>query len=149
MRVPSSLLLLAVLATPVFAQNSRTDEQALRELWARFEEAANRYDAAKVASFYSEDADRISGAFELAQGRAQIAKQYEADFTQRRGDTTSRPLRAELRIRLLRPGVALVDGHWDGMRSGKRVRGHFTVIATKDAGGWQIAAGRVRGLQER
>lgn len=149
MRTLSTLALLAVSAVPVVAQNPRIEERALRELWRQFEEAVNQYDATKVASLYAADADRISGAFELARGRVEIAMQYEADFAQRRADATTLPLKADLRIRLLRSDVALLDGEWDGMRSGKQVRGHFTVIATKDEGRWQIAAGRVRGLQQR
>jgi len=52
-------------------------------------------------------------------------------------------------MRLKLAGVALLDGAFDDVRSGKSVRRHFTVILTQDAGHWQIAAGRVRGVEER
>jgi|SRR5690242_5642308 uncharacterized protein (TIGR02246 family) len=149
MQSASAFVLLVVFAVPTLAQNTGTEEQALRELWGRFEEAYNQSDAAKLASLYAPNGDRINGAFQLARGRVEVAKQYETDFAQRRADATSRPLKAELRIRLLRSDVALLDGHFDDMRSGTKVRRHFSVIATKEAGHWQIAAGRVRGVEER
>jgi ketosteroid isomerase-like protein len=114
-----------------------------------FEGAFNQYDAGKVASFYAADGDRINGNFELARGRVEIAKQYETDFANRRRDTTSWPLRADLSIRLLRSDLALVDGEWDDFESGKKVRRYFTVVMTNNAGRWQIAAGRVRGTKKR
>ena len=149
MRIASAFVLLAVFAVPTLAQDAGTEEKALRELWDRFEEAYNRSDAAKVASLYAPNGDRINGAFQLARGRVDVAKQYEADLARRRADATSRPLKADLRIRLLRSDVALLDGEFDDVRSGKNVRRHFTVILTQDAGHWQIAAGRVRGVEER
>ena len=149
MRIASTFVLLGVLVLPVLAQDTRTDQSALRELWSRFEVAFNHSDAAQVASLYAPDGDRINGDFQLARGRAEIAKQYEADFAKRRADATSQPLKTELRIRLLRPDVALLDGQWDDLRSGKKVRRHFTVILTREEGRWQIAAGRVRGVEER
>ncbi len=148
MRIASAFVLLAVFAAPTLAQDAGTEEKALRELWGRFEEAYNQSDA-KVGSLYAPNSDRINGVFQLARGRVEVAKQYEADFAQRRADATSRPLKADLRIRLLRPDVALLDGEFNDVRSGKNVRRHFTVILTQDAGHWQIAAGRVRGVEER
>ena len=112
MRIASAFVLLAVLAVPTLAQNTATEEKALRELWGRFEEAYNQSDPAEVASLYAPNGDRINGAFQLARGRVEVAKQYEADFTRRRADATSRPIKADLRIRLVRSDVALVDGQW-------------------------------------
>ena len=149
MRIASAFVLLSIFAVPTVAQNTGTEEKALRELWGRFEEAYNQGDASKVASLYAPTGDRLNGAFQLARGRVEVAKQYAADFAQRRADVTSRPIKADLRIRLLRSDVALLDGEWDDVRSGKNVRRHFTVILTQDTGHWQIAAGRVRGLEER
>jgi uncharacterized protein (TIGR02246 family) len=148
MQIVSAFLLLAVLAAPTLAQDTGTEEKALRELWSRFEEAYNQSDAARVASLYAPNGDRINGAFQLARGRVEVSKQYAADFARRRADATSQPIKADLRIRFLRSDVALLDGEWDDVRSGKNVRRYFTVILTRDAGHWQIAAGRVRGVEE-
>ena len=121
---------LFLIAAVLPAQNSGQDEAALQKLWSQFEEAYNRSDATKVAS------------------RTEIAAQYEKEFATRRSDPSTVPFHARLAIRLLDASVAILDGDWEGFREGKRVRGQFTVIARKGASGWQIAAGRVRGLKE-
>jgi uncharacterized protein (TIGR02246 family) len=124
------------------------EEAALRELWSQFEGAFNQYDANKVASLYAPDGDRINADFEVARGRAEIAKQYEKEFDRRKSDASTVPLHAKLAIRLLRDDVAILDGEWQGFLSGKKVRGQFTVIAQKGPKGWQIASGRVRGTKD-
>jgi uncharacterized protein (TIGR02246 family) len=104
--------------------------------------------AQRVASLYAPDGDRINADFELARGRAEIANQYEKEFARRKADASTIPFHASLTIRLLGTDTAILDGEWEGFRTGKKVRGQFTVIAKKGPGGWQIAAGRVRGVKE-
>jgi uncharacterized protein (TIGR02246 family) len=144
--ISAAALLLITAALP--AQNIGREEAALQDLWQRFEDAFNSYDANKVASLYSPDADRIDRDMETAKGRAEIAAQYEKEFARRKADTSTVPLHAKLAIRLLDSQVAILDGEWEGFRAGKRVRGQFTVIAKKGVSGWQIAAGRVRNMKE-
>ena len=139
---------LFLIAAVLPAQNSGQDEAALQRLWSQFEEAYNRSDATKVASLYAPDGDRINRDLEIARGRSEIAAQYEKEFATRRSDPSTVPFHARLAIRLLDASVAILDGDWEGFREGKRVRGQFTVIARKGASGWQIEAGRVRGLKE-
>lgn len=142
------LAVLALFAMPLFAQNAGRDEAALRELWGQFESAFNQYDAQRVASLYAPDGDRINADFELARGRAEIANQYEKEFARRKTDPSTVPLHARLTIRLLGADTAILDGEWEGFQTGKKVRGQFTAIAKKGPGGWQVAAGRVRGVKE-
>ncbi len=139
---------LFLLATSLPAQNVGEHEVALRQLWAQFEEAFNQNDASKVANLYAPDGDRIDRDSEIARGRAEIARQYEKEFARRKADASTVPFHAKLDIRLMSPEVAILDGEWEGLRVGTRVRGQFTVIARKGPTGWQIAAGRVRGLKE-
>jgi hypothetical protein len=70
MRTIAALVAMAVLTSPCVAQAVQDDEKALRDLWARFEEYVNQFDAAQVASLYAADGDRINAAGEHATGRA-------------------------------------------------------------------------------
>jgi uncharacterized protein (TIGR02246 family) len=146
-RVLSAVTLLLITAV-LPAQNIDREKAALQDLWQRFEDAFNSYDANKVASLYSPDADRIDRDLDIAKGRAEIAAQYEKEFARRRADSSTVPLHAKLAIRLLDPEVAILDGEWEGFTGGKKVRGQFTVIAKKEGSSWQIAAGRVRGMKD-
>ena len=122
------------------------EEQALQELWQRFELAFAQGDAAQVASYYAIDADRIAASGVQVQGREQIQQGYAALLARRAKDPTSAPFHATMSIRFLRPDVALMDGRWTGVRSGAEVHGLFTLTATKDEGRWYIAAGRDLGI---
>lgn len=139
---------LVLMTTVLQAQPAGKEEAALQQLWNQFEEAFNRSDAAKVASLYAPDGDRINRAMEVSRGRIEIAAQYEKEFAARKAEGSAIPFHAKLTIRLLDPQVAILDGEWDFFQTGKKFRGQFTVIAKKGASGWQIAAGRVRGMKE-
>jgi uncharacterized protein (TIGR02246 family) len=148
MRRIGILAVSTLFAMPFFAQKADRDEPALRKLWSQFDRAFNQYNAQKVASLYAPDGDRINADFELARGRSEIANQYEKEFAMRKADASTVPIHARLTIRLLGADTAILDGEWEGFRTGKKVRGQFTVIARKGPGGWQIAAGRSRGVKE-
>jgi len=85
---------------------------------------------------------------EIARGRSEIAAQYEKEFATWKADTSTVPVHAKIAIRLLDQQVGILDGEFEGFRAGKRFRAQFTVIVRKEADGWQIAAGRVRGVKE-
>jgi uncharacterized protein (TIGR02246 family) len=144
----TSTIIFLLITSALCAQNVDREKAAIQTLWQRFEEAFNSSDANTVASLYSPDGDRINSDMEIAKGRAEIAAQYEKEFARRKADTSSVPFHAKITIRFLDPQIAILDGEWEGFRAGKRVRGQFTGIVTKGADGWQIAAGRVRGIKE-
>ena len=133
---------------PMTTQEISQDEATIRSMWKQFEDAFNRNDAAKVASLYAADGDRINSNFELAKGRQEIATQYEKEFAKRKADPTTVPFHAEITIRLLNPQIAILDGEWQGVQQGKNVGGQFTGVLKRSASGWEIAAGRVRGVKE-
>jgi uncharacterized protein (TIGR02246 family) len=141
----AAFVLLLVFATPVRADD--TDEAAIRQLWQRFEEAYNSHDALKVVALYAPDGDRINGELETAKGRGEIAAQYEQEFAKDKANPTSAPAHSKIAIRLVDSRVAILDGEFEDVRDGKRLRGQFTAILRKDSGGWRIAAGRVRGVK--
>lgn len=139
---PLLLLPLASLA------QSNSEEAAIRELWQRFEEAYNSNDAGRVSGLYLPDGDRINGDLETARGRTEIAAQYQQELAKRKADPSTLPAHARIAIRLLDSQVALLDGEFEEVSVGKRIRGQFTAVLKKGPNGWQIAAGRVRGVKQ-
>jgi uncharacterized protein (TIGR02246 family) len=146
MGIAAPLVLLAVAASVVMARPAVDEEEAVRDLWERFEKAFNGYDAGAVAGLYAPDADRVNAAGEWARGRSEIRRQYETELERRKADPTVRPFKPTIRLRFVRPDVAMIDGEWDWTRSGRSVRGQFTVVASKEEGRWSISSGRVRAL---
>jgi uncharacterized protein (TIGR02246 family) len=146
MGIATPLILLAVAGSVVMARPAVDEEEAVRDLWERFEHAFNRFDAAEIAGLYAPDADRVNAAGEWARGRNEIRRQYEDELQRRRADPAVRPFKPTIRLRFLRSDVALIDGEWDWVRSGRSVRGQFSVVASKEEGRWSIASGRVRAL---
>ncbi len=86
MRLMMGLVLIATVVAPAVAQERATEEKTLREMWNQFEQVYNQSDAKKVASLYAPDGDRINPAGEVAHGRAEVEKQYQAIFERRRTD---------------------------------------------------------------
>jgi len=139
-------LLLAVSIVPNVTQallgdSMREEEDSIRAMWARFEEFYNKNDADGVVKLFEEDADRFTSKGEVSHGRAEIRKQYVAEFAIRKSDSTIQPFQAEFTIRFLRPDVAIVDGKavWN-----PQTKAQFTLIVSKASGRWLIAAGRPR-----
>ena len=122
------------------------EERALHALWNEFERAFNAGDAVAAAKLYALDSDRIGPNGDRVVGRAEIEKKYAAMLARRTADPSSKPFHAEMKVRLLRHDVALLDGSWSGTRAGEPVRGFFTLAATRQGGRWLIAAGRDRGI---
>lgn len=139
-------LVLLLVASVVISRAPVNEEKAVRDLWERFERAFNAYDAAKVAELYAPDADRVNAGGEWARGRVEIRRQYETELERRRADPSVRPFKPTVHLRFLRTDVAMIDGEWNWMRSGRSVRGQFTVVALKERGRWWISSGRVRAL---
>lgn len=124
----------------------REEEDRIRAMWTRFEAFYNKDDADGVVSLFEEGATRFTQKGEVGNGRAEIRKQYVAEFASRKADPTIEPFHAELTIRFLRPDVAILDGNavWN-----RESIGQFTVVASKAGGRWLIAAGRPRAALQR
>lgn len=142
----SWLALTMVLIAACAACPDAAEQQALQQLWVDFENAFNRGDAAAVASYYQVDADRIDANGTQVIGRDQIQQGYAAVLARRAADASTKPFHATIQVRLLRTDVAILDGVWTGSRAGEAVRGHFTLLATKEGGRWSLAAGRDQGV---
>ncbi len=141
MKTKLAIVMLFAVSAPAAAQQT-SDEQAVRALWQQFETAFNAGDTARIGSFFTPGADRISGAGAPVRGRAEIKRQYAAMLTRRAADGSTQPLRADITVRFVRPDVALVDATWGGRRAASSVAGRFVMVATKSDGRWLFDAGR-------
>lgn len=121
---------------------SATDRTALADVVHRLEAAWNAMDGAAFAADFGEDADFVNVRGEHVRGRAAIAAGHAAIFaTIYAGSTNAYTVEA---ARLLRPDVALahvgarleVPG---GPLAGRHAA-RFSLVLTREPGGWQIAA---------
>jgi uncharacterized protein (TIGR02246 family) len=119
------------------------EEAAVIALWRQFEALYSRGDYRGVASLYAPDADRgISGSTEIARGRPAIEQMYQRELT---GWDGSR-VHDTIRVRFLRPDVALLDGFGPDSEAKDSPVAIYTVVLVKQDGRWMIAAGRPRGI---
>ena len=118
------------------------DEAALRDVVTRLEAAWNAMDGNAFAASFAHDADFVNIRGEHHRGRAAIAAGHAAIFS-----TIYAGSRVNLTLesaRVLRPEVALLHVHSDltaprGPLAGKH-SARFSMVLTKEAGGWQIAS---------
>jgi uncharacterized protein (TIGR02246 family) len=112
----------------------------LEQLWAAYQ----RGDPRAIAELYHPNANLVGGG-EVAVGRAAIEQQYVRllDLDPVRPDTR---VATNLRIHIVRPDLAIVDvaatlTRTDGSGSEEKLgNAYFTIVMTKDRGGWRIAA---------
>ena len=94
----------------VDAQGQTSEEAVIRALWRQFEAFYMAGDFNGIADLYAEDADRgIPGSADLAQGRDEMREQYRREVQEHGGA----PIRDSIRVRLLRPDAAILDGRFD------------------------------------
>ena len=107
---------------------SATDRAALADVVRRLEAAWNAMDGAAFAADFGEDADFVNVRGEHVRGRAAIAAGHAAILaTVYAGSTNAYTLEA---ARLDVPGGPLAGRH----------AARFSVVLTREPGGWQIAA---------
>jgi uncharacterized protein (TIGR02246 family) len=121
---------------------SATDRAALADVVRRLEAAWNAMDGAAFAADFGEDADFVNVRGEHVRGRAAIAAGHVAILaTIYAGSTNTYTLEA---ARLLRPDVALAHvGAQLEVPGGPLAGRHaarFSLVLTREPGGWQIAA---------
>jgi len=134
-----SLLLVITwgIVAPVQSQGPSADEVAIRDVFKRMAEFFTQCDPKAIANLFAPDGDRYSGG-KYARGRAEVEKMYEGVCSLTKGGKN----RFDISVRFLRPDVALIDGTWFNDSTGTSAG--LTVITTKEAGQWLIAAGRPR-----
>ncbi len=139
--------LVVSLTSVIVAQDTAADEEAIRELDKRWDEAWANRDAEALAALYTEDADDISDMGETITGRMAVKERWAKIFenlpegAQAEGEQTS--------IRFIRSNIAIGDGAWavTGLpetEGGPPSAGLWTSVYVKKDGQWLITAGRSR-----
>lgn len=127
------------------------DEQPVRELIVRFEDAFAKRDAPGVAKVFQEDGEFTKPGEMVARGRPAIEEYFRLLLERDGAESIPSYKKAELKlletqVRFLRPDVASVEVPWSltgAVRNGRTLpttRGIFYGVATKGGDGWGIAA---------
>jgi uncharacterized protein (TIGR02246 family) len=112
-------------------------ESEVRSVVQRLADALNARDAIAVSLLYAPDADRIDGTTGAhAKGREAIVAMYRALLERAPLDARAR---FDFDVRFIRPDVALIDGTYTSTTG---LRGPFTLVMTREADHWVVAAGR-------
>ena len=80
MRVVALVVAVALVALPRFIPAQTPRDPVLDKLSAQFAAAYNAHDAAKVASFYADDAALMGPNAPMVKGRSSIEKYYQEQF---------------------------------------------------------------------
>jgi uncharacterized protein (TIGR02246 family) len=141
--VIAAFVLLAVQAT--YAQtppSAQADEAALRQLVQQVQDGWNTHDGKAFAAPFAADADYVVVNGMHIKGRAAIAQGHTAIFTTIYKE--SRNVATIKSVRFLRPDVAVIHVEWNlEFRAAdklEKARAINTMIMTKEAGKWSIAA---------
>ena len=136
--------LVVSLGSVIVAQDTAADEEAIRELDARWAEAWNNRDTETIVAMYAEDADGIDPMGQTISGREAILEHMTEEF-----ENTPEGASAESELtylRFIRPNIAIADGTWavSGLPEGVPAEGLYTVVFVKQDGEWRVVAGRSR-----
>jgi len=109
------------------------EEQAIRDVLARFYEGWNAHDANKMVSVYADDVDHINTYAEWHKGKPAI-KDSITRFHAGPGKNSDKTFTIE-KIRFIKPDVAVVQ-----VRSLSTVGNLGTYVMTKDTGAWLVVS---------
>ena len=115
---------------------SANDEAAVRDVVRRYVNARELKDPVAIEALFTADADQHTTSGEWRRGRAQIVP-GTLESSKRNPGTRNITVQA---VRFIAPDVAIADGPYaitgaDGTR-----RMWATLVLTRDASGWRIAA---------
>lgn len=142
-----ALVLALVLAAPLGAAASPTDEETITARVMAFAAAWDKHDPKAMAAFWAEDGDLVNPFGEMAKNRAEVEQLFAGEHTgMMKGTTYAVKMRG---VRMVAPGVAVAT--WDGVINGMTAADgsplppfdHLvTVVVVKKGGTWQTAAAR-------
>jgi len=126
-----------LLCVPASAQ-SPGEETAVRAVVQKYMDARDRQDAHALEALFTADADQLVSSGEWRKGRAELVKGTLASSQSTGGKRTI----TVTSVRFLALGVAIADGHYDltGLAGGQNRNMWTTLVVTRDANGWRIAA---------
>lgn len=144
MQVIVRIVGLVVLACLPAAAQVATDEAAIREIAARWEQAWNRHDMKQLAGLLTEEADFVNVGARRWKGRQQIEAEHVARLGQFSESVWSTKAVA---VQFLKPDLALAHVDWalkgdkdaDGTPRPPR-GGVFTWVVVKQGNAWLIRA---------
>ncbi len=112
-------------------------EDAVRELVARYVDARERRDPSAVRALFTSDADQLTTSGEWRRGIDQIVTGTTASSERNPG---RRAIQIET-VRFLSPDIALADGRYEIQGAAGTPRPMWTTfVVTRTKDGWRIAA---------
>ena len=121
-------------ATVASAQSAYpAEEQAVRDVVARFYEGWNEHDVDKMVSIYAEDIDHINAFGELHKGKPAIREALKR-FHAGPGKNSRKTITIE-KIRFIKPDVAVVQ-----VRQQSAVGNIGTFVMSKESGEWLVVS---------
>lgn len=147
MRYTHPLFFLAIagpLTMPAAASAQNREESAIRAVAVRQGETWSRRDAKAYAALFTENCDVINVVGWWWKGRAELQSKLTAAFAYVFKD--SKLSITDVQVRFLTPSIAVVHARWtmSGARTPPGIpeprEGIQTLVVTKVAGGWLIAA---------
>ena len=145
-QIRSLCLCLAVMyalpASVVSAQSANPeDEQAIRDVLARFYEGWNTHDADKMVSVYADDIDHINVSAEWKKGKA-VIKEAARKLHAGPAKNDRKTFTVE-KIRFIKPDVAVIQVRSLSTGPGSACGGCGTLgtyVMTKDTGQWLVVS---------
>jgi uncharacterized protein (TIGR02246 family) len=134
---------LVLTAAPAIAraQGSAADEAALRDSLTQYVAAWNASDAAKMETFYTDDATEVNTWGMETKGRAAIVKGF-AEAKASDDFKGSKIAVTVTTIRFIRPDVAVSHGTYTvtgGKMPPEGLKGHYQTVDVKQGGAWKTA----------
>jgi uncharacterized protein (TIGR02246 family) len=117
-------------------QVSPSEEQAIKELVARYHAARDLEDAVAIGALFTADADQLVSTGEWRHGRDELVAGMMRSTQQRPGKRT---ITVDA-IRQIQPGIALADARYviEDTTGDRRMWSTFLVVQSDQ--GWRIAA---------
>jgi uncharacterized protein (TIGR02246 family) len=115
-----------------------TDDQAIRELVARYAAARQSQDSKAIETLFTTDADQLVSSGEWRRGSAALVRGM---LESSRSNSGARTIVVET-VRMISPDVALADARYEiAATAGSEARRMWSsFLCVKQAGGWRIAA---------
>jgi uncharacterized protein (TIGR02246 family) len=113
-------------------------ETSIREIAQKYMDARERQDARALEALFTADADQLVSSGEWRKGRSDVVRGTLASSQNSGGKRTI----TVVSVRFLAPDVALADGRYEltGMAGGESRKMWTTLVLTRTADGWHIAA---------
>ena len=127
----------SILGLSLYAQNPG-DDDAIRAVVKKYVDAREQKDPRAIEALFTADADQLVSSGEWRKGRGEVVKGTMASSQNNSGKRTI----AVESIRYVTPGVALADGRYEisGIPGGESRRMWTSLVLTRGASGWRIAA---------